>query len=225
MMIHLATGLMMIVGLMVSAPGSEAAEVIKLPAPATTGGMALSEALAARRTVRRFASRPLELAQVSQLLWEGDGRSDPRGYRTSPSAGATYPLDLYLVVGERGVAGAPAGIYHYQVGPHALKLLAPGEFRAATARACLHQSWMAQAPVMVVITGEYARCTARYGERGVRYTQMESGNVSQNLFLAAESLGLGAGIVGAFEDKPLARVLSLPPGHAPLLVMPVGYKD
>ena len=64
---------------------------------------------------------------------------------------------------------------------------------------------MTQAPVLVVITGEYRRCTARYGERGVRYTHMEAGNVSQNLFLAAEALGLGAGIVGAFEDQALAR--------------------
>jgi nitroreductase len=53
---------------------------------------------------------------------------------------------------------------------------------------------------------------------------MEAGNVSQNLFLAAEALGLGAGIVGAFEDKALAQVLKLPPAHEPLLVMPVGYK-
>ena len=83
---------------------------------------------------------------------------------------------------------------------------------------------MTQAPVMVVITGEYRRCTDRYGERGVRYTHMEVGNVSQNLFLAAEAQGLGAGIIGAFEDKALAQAVTLPPAHEPLLVMPVGYK-
>ena len=102
--------------------------------------------------------------------------------------------------------------------------MAPGDARAAVARASLHQSWMAEAPVMVVITGEYRRCTARYGERGVRYTHMEVGNVSQNLFLTAEALGLGAGIVGAFEDMALAQAVKLPPAHEPLLVMPVGYK-
>jgi len=209
--------------MMVPVAGS-AAEAIKLPAPYTTGGMALAAALQARRTVRQFASRSLEPAQISQLLWEADGVSDPRGLRTSPSAGATYPLDLYLVVGERGVAELPAGVYHYLVAEHALALLTPGEDRAAVARACLHQTWMTEAPVMVVITGEYRRCTARYGQRGVRYTHMEAGNVSQNLFLAAEALGLGAGIVGAFEDKPLAQVLKLPPAHEPLLVMPVGYE-
>ncbi len=204
--------------------GGQGAEAIKLPPPVKRGGMPLVEALAVRRTVRDFASRPLDLKQISQLLWGADGTNDPRGHRVAPSAGATYPLDLFLVVGERGVTDLAPGVYHYQVAAHALTLVAPGDMRAAVARASLHQTWMTQAPVMVVITGEYRRCTGRYGERGIRYTHMESGNVSQNLFLAAEALGLGAGIVGAFEDKALAQVLKLPPAHEPLLVMPVGYK-
>ncbi|MFZ5448488.1 MAG: SagB/ThcOx family dehydrogenase [Thermodesulfobacteriota bacterium] len=217
--------LFLVVGIfMFFSSNGSSAEAIKLPPPATKGGMPLAEALQARRTIRHFAARPLDLAQVSQLLWEGDGLSDPRGLRTSPSAGATYPLDLYLVVGEQGVTNLPAGVYRYEVAAHALTPITKGDFRAPVARACLHQAWMTEAPVMVVITGEYRRCTARYGQRGVRYTHMESGNVSQNLFLAAEALGLGAGIVGAFDDKALAQVLKLPPAHEPLLVMPVGYK-
>jgi SagB-type dehydrogenase family enzyme len=128
------------------------------------------------------------------------------------------------VVGERGVTNLPAGVYRYEVPSHALTPLARGEFHVPVARACLYQAWMAEAPVMVVITGEYRRCTARYGQRGIRYTHMEAGNVSQTLFLAAEAIGLGAGIVGAFEDKALDQVLKLPPTHEPLLVMPVGYK-
>jgi SagB-type dehydrogenase family enzyme len=218
-------GLVMVLGITLFHPsGGQGGEVIKLPAPVKTGGMPLVEALGVRRTVRRFASRPVDLGRISQLLWGADGASDHRGLRTSPSAGATYPLDLYLVVGERGVKELPAGVYHYQVAAHALTPVAPGDARDAVARASLHQSWMAEAPVMVVITGEYRRCAARYGERGVRYTHMEAGNVSQNLFLAAEALGLGAGIVGAFEDKTLTQAAKLPPAHEPLLVMPVGYK-
>ena len=222
---HIWWSLVMVLGITLLQPsGGQAAEAIKLPPPVMTGGMPLVEALKVRRTVRRFASRPLDLGQISQLLWGADGTTDPRGLRTSPSAGATYPLDLYLVVGERGVADLAAGVYHYEVAAQALTPVAPGDLRGAVARASLHQSWMTQAPVMVVITGEYRRCTGRYGERGVRYTHMEAGNVSQNLFLAAEALGLGAGIVGAFEDKALAQAAKLPPAHEPLLVMPVGYK-
>jgi len=222
---HIIGSLIMVMGIMLFHPsGGQGAEVIKLPPPARHGGMAVAEALEARRTVRRFAARPLDLPQVSQLLWGADGISDPRGLRTSPSAGATYPLDLYLVVGERGVINLPAGVYRYLVAEHALQSAGSGDLRAPVARASLHQTWMAEAPVMVVITGEYRRCMARYGQRGIRYTHMEAGNVSQNLFLTAEALGLGAGIVGAFDDKALAQVLKLPPAHEPLLVMPVGYK-
>jgi SagB-type dehydrogenase family enzyme len=225
MMMHIIGSLIMVMGFMLfHAAGGQGGEAVKLPTPARKGGMALAEALEARRTVHRFAARPLDLPQVSQLLWGADGISDPRGLRTSPSAGATYPLDLYLVVGERGVTNLPARVYRYLTAEHALAPLAPGDARAAVARASLHQTWMAEAPVMVVITGEYRRCMARYGQRGIRYTHMEAGNVSQNLFLTAEALGLGAGIVGAFDDKALAQVLKLPPAHEPLLVMPVGYK-
>jgi SagB-type dehydrogenase family enzyme len=216
--------LMIAMGILLNPTAGPGAEVIKLPPPALKGAVSVAEALQARRTVRQFASRPLALAQVGQLLWAADGLSDPRGLRTAASAGATYPLELYLVVGERGVTGLNPGFYRYLVSGHALEPTGAGDLRGPVARASLNQSWMAQAPVMVVIAGEYRRCTARYGERGVMYTHMESGHVAQNVFLMAEALGLGAGIVGAFEDQGLAQALKLPQGQVSLLVMPVGYR-
>ncbi|MDP3181373.1 MAG: SagB/ThcOx family dehydrogenase [Desulfobaccales bacterium] len=218
------SAIMMMLGFFFSSGGGQAAEVIKLPPPAHKSAVSLEDALLRRRTVRHFASRGLDLNQVSQLLWGTDGVSDPRGLRTAPSAGATYPVDLYLVVGERGVATVPAGVYHYLPKENSLKLITPGELRPAVARASLSQSWMAEAPIMVVITGEYRRCMARYGERGIRYTIMEVGHTAENLFLQAEALGLGAGIVGAFEDRTITQVLKTPAAHEPLLIMPVGYK-
>lgn len=218
------SAVMMMLGIFFSAGGGQAAEVIKLPPPSPKGAISVEEALGKRRTVRHFASRGLDLKQVSQLLWGTDGLSDPRGLRTAPSAGATYPVDLYLVVGERGVANLPDGVYHYRPQENALALVTSGELRPAVARAALSQSWMAQAPIMVVITGEYRRCMARYGERGVRYTIMEAGHTAQNLFLQAEALGLGAGIVGAFEDRTITQILKIPAAHEPLLIMPLGYK-
>ncbi len=200
------------------------AEVVKLPAPVHKGKVTVEESLKQRRTVRHFASRPLELSQISQLLWSGQGVSDPRGLRTAPSAGATYPLEVYLVVGERGVNGLAAGVYRYYPVEHVLELTLPGDRRAPVSRVSLHQSWMADAPLMVVIAADYRRCTGRYGERGIRYTHMEVGHAGQNLFLQAEALGLGAGIVGAFDDRGLSQTLKLPLEHEPLVVMPVGYK-
>jgi SagB-type dehydrogenase family enzyme len=215
--------IMVMVSLVFSSVTGQGAEAIKLPQPSLQGRLSVEEALNKRRTVRHFARRGLDLAQVSQLLWGTDGISDPRGLRTAPSAGATYPLEIYLVVGERGVTGLVPGLYHYRPQSHSLKLTQEGDLRAAVARACLHQTWMAEAPVMVVFAAEYRRCMARYGERGVRYTHMEVGHAGQNLFLQAEALGLACGIVGAFQDRTLSGILQLPSPHEPLLVMPVGY--
>jgi SagB-type dehydrogenase family enzyme len=215
---------MVALGFFLTPSKGQGADITKLPPPAYKGTMSVEEALKQRRTIRHFASRALDLQQVSQLLWGADGISDRRGFRTAASAGATYPLELYLVVGEQGVVNLAPGIYRYRPPEQALELTTRGDVRAAVAQASLHQSWMAEAPIMVVIGAEYARCTARYGERGIMYTHMESGLVGQNLFLQAEALGLAAGIVGAFDDRGLHQALKLPAAHVPLLVMPVGYK-
>jgi len=216
--------IMLIFGIFFQPPAATGVDLVRLPQPAYKGAVSVEEALKARRTVRRFASRSLDLPQVSQLLWATDGISDPRGLRTAPSAGATYPLEIYLVAGDGGVSGLAPGVYRYRPGDHALELTLKGDLRVKVAQASLNQSWMATAPVMVVLAAEFSRCTARYGQRGVMYTHMESGLAGENLFLQAEALGLGAGIVGAFEDQLLHRSLGLPQEHAPLLVMPVGYK-
>lgn len=215
---------MILMALLTTVAWGQEKGAVKLPPPAHKGAMSVEEALKKRRTVRHFAARSLNLGQVSQLLWGADGVSDARGLRTAPSAGATYPLELYLVVGERGVENLPSGLYRYNPLAHTLEPAAvTGDLRAAVARASLHQTWMAEAPVMVVIAAEYRRCMARYGNRGIQYTHMEVGHVGQNLFLQAEALGLACGIVGAFEDRALSQVLKLPANHEPLLIMPVGY--
>jgi SagB-type dehydrogenase family enzyme len=218
-------GLVMMATLLFSAVGSPAAEIVQLPPPNFQGKMSVEEALKKRRTVRQFSNKELNLAQVSQLLWSAGGISDSRGLRTAPSAGATYPLEFYLVVGERGVTGLAPGLYHYRPDSHTLELTRQGDLRARVARASLHQTWMAGAPVMVVFAAEYRRCTARYGDRGIKYTHMEIGHAGQNLFLQAEALGLACGIVGAFEDRTLKENLHLAQQHEPLLVMPVGYSN
>jgi SagB-type dehydrogenase family enzyme len=210
---------------LVFTPGPAAAgDLINLPRPTATGTVSVEQALQSRRTIRRFANRPLTLGQLSQLLWAAYGVTDSRGLRSAPSAGALYPLDIYAVVGERQVSGLAAGVYHYLPEKHALESRKPGDQRVAAARASLHQSWMAEAPVMLLITGEYRRCQVKYGDRGVRYTHMESGHAGQNIFLQAETLGLGAGIVGAFENAAISQTLGLPSAHDPLLIMPVGYR-
>ena len=198
-------------------PGAPAsgAEVIKLPPPSLKGTVSVEEALQGRRSNREFAARSLELAQVAQLLWAADGVNNPQGKRTAPAARAAYAVDLYLVAGEKGVANLAPGLYRYLVSEQALELVAKGEFRPAVAKACNSQAWMAEAPVLVAIAGDYARCAVKNGDKAPMYTHFEAGFVAQNLFLEVGALGLGAGIVGGFNDQALAQALKLPPLRCP----------
>lgn len=164
------------------------------------------------------------MEELSQLLWAAQGITGEDGaLRAAPSAGALYPLDVYAVAGEGSVQGLEAGVYHYLPSRHALEKIASSDLREEMAKACLRQAWMAPAPASLVITAEYRRIEGKYGARGRRYALMEAGHAGENIFLQAEALGLGAGIVGAFDDARLAGALHLPRDHEPLIVMPVGH--
>lgn len=198
--------------------------VIKLPPTRTKGRITVEEALEQRRTVRAYQTRPLKLEQLSQLLWAAQGLTGSSGYkRTAPSAGALYPMDVYAVLEQDGVAQIEAGVYRYEPKKHALSEIARQDVKNAVAKAALWQMWMAKAPVNLIITAEYSRVTGKYHQRGERYAMIEAGHIGQNIFLQAEALGLKAGIVGAFRDHALTRVLKIPPSHEPLIIMPVGY--
>jgi SagB-type dehydrogenase family enzyme len=161
---------------------------------------------------------------LSQLLYAAQGITEDGGFkRAAPSAGALYPLDLYAVVGDAGVAGLEAGVYHYTPSGHGIERVFSGDRRADLAKAALHQMWMETAPLNLVITAAYARICIKYGDRGIRYAMIEAGHAGQNIFLQAEAMGLKAGIVGAFDEDRVIQALHTPPKHAPLLIMPTGY--
>lgn len=196
-----------------------------LPKPRTDGDISLEKTIQQRRTIRSFTSEALTMEQLSQLLWAAQGITDDRGLkRAAASGGALYPMDIYAVVGRDGVEGIEAGIYHYEPNDHSISLISKDDFKAELAEASLSQKWMARAPLNLVITAEYGRICGRYGERGVRYAIIEAGHIGQNIFLQAEALSLGAGIVGAFEDERVIKAINIPANHEPLLIMPVGYK-
>jgi len=198
--------------------------ILLLPKQKTKGPMSLEETVASRRTRRDFQSKPLTLEELAQLLWAAQGITGTDGtLRAAPSGGALYPLDVYAVVGETSVHGLGPGLYRYLPRQHGLEQVRSGDLRKEMARASLRQMWMADAPVSLVLTAEYARIEGKYGSRGRRYALIEVGHAGQNIFLQAEALGLGAGIVGAFDDVGLAKALHLPRSHEPLIVMPVGH--
>ena len=197
-----------------------AGESMDLPEPRLEGDVPVERALAARRSVREYRNVPLELTDLAQLVWAAQGVTDPAGYRTSPSAGALYPLELYVVAGE--VVGLEAGVYRYVPTGHRLVRHAGGDARGAVARAALLQGWIADAPAILALVGVAERSAGKYGDRAPRYVHMEVGHAAQNVYLQAEALGLGTCMVGAFVDGQLKRVLALPEAAAPLALLPVG---
>jgi SagB-type dehydrogenase family enzyme len=198
---------------------------VSLPRPSFDGKISVEKAIKGRRTVRDCSEKGLPLNTLSQLVWSGQGITDPlENKRAAPSGGALYPLDLYVLIGENGVEKMEGGVYRYLPKEHSLLPIAKGDRRREIALASLSQMWMVRASVIMIITAEYRRITGKYGERGIRYALIEAGHVGQNLFLQAEALGLGAGIVGAFNDSEVSNIAGLQPKHEPLLMMPVGYK-
>ena len=201
-------------------PGAQEAAMV-LPLPATDGEMSVEAALAARRSVRAFTGAGMSLDTLAQLCWAAQGVSDElRGFRTAPSAGALYPLDLYVAAGE--VEGLARGLYRYLPDRHSLAVERSGDLREALAVAALGQSWIAEAPVAFIIVGVPERAERRYGPRAVRYTILEAGHAAQNLSLQAVALELGTTVVGAFADRELRRTLELPADHDPLYIIPAG---
>jgi SagB-type dehydrogenase family enzyme len=201
---------------------------IHLPYPRLRGSVSVEEALANRRSVREYREEPVTIEELAQLLWAAYGISETTyGLRTAPSAGAQYPLELYAVVGDLGVKTGegylPAGIYHYDVYAHSLRMRKAGDYREALYRAALEQIWVLKAPVSLVFTAVYSRTTRVYGERGrLRYVPMDLGHAGQNVYLQATALGLGTVAVGAFYDDEISEILDLPPEETPLYIMPVG---
>ncbi len=185
------------------------AKKISLPKP-DYRGMVLEEAIEKRRSVREYSSRPLELSQVSQILFAAQGLTGGlhgKPVRAAPSAGALYPVEVYVIV--NNVDGLQKGIYHYSVLEHALELIKPGDFRSAIISAGLKQEMLGDSGVTFVLSAIFDRIRHKYGERGFRYVYMECGHVSQNISLQAVSLGLGSVSVGAFLDHKINELIGV----------------
>jgi SagB-type dehydrogenase family enzyme len=195
---------------------------IKLPPPILHGKRSLEQAISKRRSARRFKDEPLTLEHLSQLLWAAQGITGTGGRRATPSAGATYPLEIFVVIGEHGVQGLAAGIYHHDVENHSLSLHQIGDFRQNLADAALGQRFITRCPVDMVICAIHPRTAYRYGRRGERYVHMEVGHVGQNVSLQAVALGLGTVMVGAFEDEDARKALKLEEQIKPLYIIPIG---
>lgn len=195
-------------------------ERIQLPAPRLKGTMSLEEAICLRRSVRSYRQDRLEDDVLGQLLWAAQGilkgRERPR--RTAPSAGARYPLEVYVAT--------PDFLAHYRPADHVLRIVRRSDVRVDLERAALGQEFIHQAPAVMILTCIARRIEARYGKsRGARYIAMEAGHAAQNLLLQAAALGLASVPVGAFQDAQIGKILGLAPQERALYLLPVGRES
>ncbi len=197
----------------------KSAKNIQLPAARLDGDVSVEKALMKRRSIRGYRKTALRLATISQLLWSAQGVTRD-GRRTSPSAGALYPLELYLVSG--WVDDLAAGVYKYTPHAHDLTLVREGDRRSELCRAALGQSAARVSPAAIVFTSVHERVTDKYRDRGVRYIHIEVGCAAENLSLQAAALGLGTVHLGAFRDDAVGAVIGCAANERPLYIMPVG---
>jgi SagB-type dehydrogenase family enzyme len=195
-------------------------ESMKLPEPSFSSRTSLEKALLRRRSVRDYDRNSLTVEEIGQLLWAAQGVTEKWGGRTAPSAGALYPLEIYLLAGE--VKGLKTGLYHYRPGDHSISPANARDLRPEITEASLNQDQILKAPATLVICAVYERTTEKYGQRGVRYVHQETGSVCQNVHLQAESLNLGTVWIGAFDDQQVKQALGI--AEEPLAIMPVGKK-
>ncbi len=191
-----------------------------LPAPRPESGISVEEALRERRSIRIYAEVPLMLADLGQVLWAAQGVTNDRGFRTAPSAGALYPLEVYVVAGN--VVDLEAGVYHYRPDGHLLVRVGGGDRRADLQAVAVNQTSVGSAPATLVIAAVPERTTAKYSERGTRYIAMEAGHAAENVYLQAAAFNLGTVVIGAFDDGRVSEILMLPKNTTPLCLMPVG---
>lgn len=190
-------------------------DTMQRPEPAELGGTTLAQALRTRRSVREFVARALSRAEILELAWAAQGITHGDGYRTAPSAGALYPLEMYLATAD--------GLFHYSPRGHRLSARRATDVRPALERAAHGQAVVGAAPAVFIFAAVYRRTAAKYGaERAPRYVHLEVGHAAQNLLLAAAALGLGGVPVGAFDDAAVHRALGLGADEAPVYLVPVG---
>ncbi|MDJ0766021.1 MAG: SagB/ThcOx family dehydrogenase [Myxococcota bacterium] len=190
-------------------------DIIDLPPPRLESDVSLEEVLQARYSLRKYSDEPLPLEDISQLLWSAQGITHGDKKKTAPSAGQTYPMEVYLAT--------PDAFYHYLPQTHQVAVLSKENLIAPLAD--IGESFVAKAPAVFILTAVFARTEQKYGDRAERYVKLEAGHVGQNILLQAVALEMGGCVVGAFKDNEIATIFNLPDDNAPLYLIPVGHPE
>ena len=199
-------------------------KTVDLPDPRFQSDHSIEEVIKNRRSVRSYSSEQVTLGELSQILWAAYGITKKipggpsflrGGLRTAPSAGALYPLEIYVVAGD--VKDLEDGIYLYDSENHKLKQLQIGDKRDELTSAGLDQMMLSRAPLSLVYSAIFKRTTKKYGERGrERYVMMDVGHSAENVYLQAGAIDLGTCAVGAFSDLQLKMLINMTQEEEPL---------
>jgi SagB-type dehydrogenase family enzyme len=199
---------------------------VALPEPRLPS-MTLDEAFRLRRSQREFTGEPLELDELSALLFAAYGVTDaitgedirePQPLRTAASAGALYPLEIHVHV--HRVRDLPAALYHYDALQHRLRRQSGArDVSALTPTGDV----LPTAAAVVFISSLFWRARFKYGLRGYRFALVEAGHVAQNLLLAGTACGLATVVIGGFFDSRVDELLGLDSvNESSLLAVAVG---
>jgi SagB-type dehydrogenase family enzyme len=196
---------------------SESATTIKLPAPKYSSETSVEKALLERRSVRSYKAEPLTIPEIAQILWAAQGITEPKkGMRTAPSARGMYLIEVYLIAGN--VTSLPAGLYKYVPQGHELIKIAEGNVKDDLYKAA-GQAQIKNAPITLLIAGKSAEASSN-----PQWMYLEAGHVSQNVYLQAESLKLGAVTMNGFKAEDVKKALNLPAGQQAVYLMCIGKK-
>ena len=187
---------------------------LQLPKPILKGTKSLEECIYERESVRSYGKKAIEVEKISQILWATQGKKGNK--RIVPSAGATYPLEIYVTIKDKGY-------FHYNYVKHELELIMDKDISKQLAQASWDQDFIYEAYLNIIICAIYERTTQRYGQRGIRYVYIEVGHCAQNVHLEAVALGLCSVPIGAFDDKAVKEVLDLKKQVEPVYIIPIGY--
>lgn len=195
--------------------------LVKLPSPTFKSKNSFEEVLLLRRSIRSYKNKPINLSELSQILWAAQGITEKNyDLRTAPSAGALYPLEIYAIVGN--VENLDSGVYKYIAKDHLLEKTLDGDKRIDLQKSALDQESIGECALAILIAAVFSRTSWKYGPRAKQYVYMEVGHCAQNILLQATSLQLGAVPIGAFYDEVVQKTLNLPKNKEPVYIIPIG---
>lgn len=185
---------------------------IKLPKNFSKSRISLEFAIKKRKSRREFRGKPLSLKELSKLLYYSSGitrnnKDLNQTRRAYPSAGARYPLELYVLVLKEGEI--KPGLYHYNAKNHFLEKLLEGNYGENLSYFYEHNVIKKGFPILIIITSITLRSSIKYGKLAQNFVLLEAGHIGQNIYLLSEAMGLSCCAIGGWDEINMNKLLDI----------------